>query len=186
MLLALTGACDSCDKANTDTVSSAEPTLDVPAVPASRHPEGHDLKPGAIVIAEESEEAGGGVRIYKLKEIKWFPKPMGNVFVFIAYDPKGADFKEAARLWAKRELTVVLAHVEVARYRWLNNRNYRVIGYEAVSDVDKQLKPKDTIPPVTSPLLATPPGGDEEPTAPSSAAPSSAAPSSAAPAGTPR
>ena len=76
-----------------------------PPIPASSAPAGNDLVAGAIVVAHEKS---GGVRILKLIEIKFFPRPMSDELVFVAYNEKGNDFKHAAALWRQGRLTVAL------------------------------------------------------------------------------
>lgn len=113
-------------------------------MPASSDPEGNDLVVGAIVIATENT---GGVRIYKLKETKYFPPPMGDEIVLLAFNEKGNDFAHAAALWHQRNLTVALENVRVPRSAFRKNRDYRVIATEPVTEAEKALKRDDKLPP---------------------------------------
>ena len=114
-----------------------------PPVPASSDPQGNDLVEGAVVIATEK---GGGVRIYKIREIKWFPNPMGEYLVMMAFDPKAEDFNGASKAWSRGGLTVALATMEVAKHNFVKNRDYRVIATEKFTDAEKKLKNQDQTP----------------------------------------
>jgi hypothetical protein len=114
-----------------------------PPVPASSDPEGKDLVVGAVVIATEK---GGGVRIYKVKKVAYFPPPVGDELVMIAFHEKGNDFKHAARLYRQRRLTVVLPNVRVPLQRFHKARDYRVIATEKVTEEEKKLKIDDKFP----------------------------------------
>ena len=118
-----------------------------PPIPASADPEGKDLVVGAVVIATEDT---GGVRIYKIKEVSYFPPPVGDELVMLAFQEKGADFPQAAKLWSKRELTVALPSVRVARHQFAKNRDYRVIATEPVSKDELALKRDDKLPPIAA------------------------------------
>lgn len=113
-----------------------------PPVPASSDPEGKDLVEGAIVAAHEK---GGGVRLYKIKETKFFPPPLSEELVMLAFQEKGSDFEHAARLFAQRDLTVAVPNVRVYRHLFLE-RDYRVLAVEPVSDAERALKAKDKLP----------------------------------------
>ena len=115
-----------------------------PPVPASSDPAGNDLVPGAIVVAVD--ETRNAVRIYKLVSVKYFPPPVGDELVMVAFNEMGKDFRHAADLWQQRKLTVALPKVRVQRQQFAH-RNYRVIQQEPVSEQDKKLKPQDPIPP---------------------------------------
>jgi hypothetical protein len=67
-----------------------------PPIPASSDPEGKDIAVGSIIVGTEPS---GGIRIYKVKEVKYFPPPMGDELVMIAFNEKGNDFKHAADFW---------------------------------------------------------------------------------------
>jgi hypothetical protein len=114
-----------------------------PPVPASSDPEGKDLKEGAIVVALETTSKG--YRIYKVKEVKFFPPPMSDELVMIAFSETGNDFKHASDLWRQRDLTVAVASVRVQRHLFIK-RDYRVLEYEPVTDVDKKLTPEQKFP----------------------------------------
>jgi len=116
-----------------------------PPVPASADPEGKDLVVGAIVLATAKE---GGVRIYKIKEVNYFPPPVGDELVMIAFAELGNDFEHAAKLWKQRKLSVVVANVRVQQHMFHRNRDYRVIATEPVTEQDKQLKIGDALPPI--------------------------------------
>jgi hypothetical protein len=115
-----------------------------PMVPASSDPEGKDLVEGAIVVATEKE---GGVRIYKIKQVNYFPPPVGDELIMIAFTEQGNDFVHAAKLWRQRKLTVVLPNVRVQRHMFKRNRDYRVIDKEPVTEQEKKLVKGDALPP---------------------------------------
>jgi len=108
-----------------------------PPVPASHDPEGKDLVEGAIVAAYEK---AGGVRLYKIKLVRWFPPPMSEELEMLAYKEKGNDFKHAAALWQKGGLTLVLSNVRVPRHAFMQ-RDYRVIANEPVTPAELSAKP---------------------------------------------
>ena len=108
-----------------------------PPVPSSSDPAGKDLVEGAIVLATEKS---GGVRIYKIKKLKFFPDPIGWQLVMLAYNEKGNDLAHAADVWRKGKLTVAVARVAVARHRFVSNRKYRVIAREPVTEADRKAK----------------------------------------------
>lgn len=110
-----------------------------PPVPASSDPEGKDLVVGAIVAAHEKT---GGVRLYKVKEVKYFPPPMTDELVMIGFNEKGNDFKHASDLWRRRKFTVAVANVRVQRHMFIQ-RDYRVLANEPVTEADKKLVEKD-------------------------------------------
>ena len=114
-----------------------------PPVPASADPGGNDLKVGAIVVA--FEEPSKSYRLYKIKEVNFFPPPMSDELVMLAFAETGNDFQHASDLWRKRDLTVAVANVRVQRHMFLK-RDYRVLEYEAVSDGDKALEAKQKVP----------------------------------------
>jgi hypothetical protein len=114
-----------------------------PPVPASADPDGNDLKIGAIVVA--FEEPSKSYRLYKIKEVNFFPPPMSDELVMLAFAETGNDFQHASDLWRKRDLTVAVANVRVQRHMFLK-RDYRVLEYEAVSDGDKALEAKQKVP----------------------------------------
>jgi hypothetical protein len=127
-MLALTG-CKGCDRKGRD----------VPPVPASSDPAGQDLVPGAIVAAVEKS---GGIRLYKVLELNWFPDPIGDELVMIAYEQKADTFEQARELWIKHELVVALPKVRVARHMFMR-RDHRVIASEPVAPEDKSAKSGD-------------------------------------------
>ncbi len=110
-----------------------------PPVPASSDPEGKDIVVGAIVAASED---AGGVRLYKVKEVLYFPPPMTDELVMISFQEKGNDFQHASDLWRRRKLTVSIPSVRVQRHMFIT-RDYRVLTHEPVTEADKQLKEKD-------------------------------------------
>lgn len=115
-----------------------------PPIPASSDPKGDDLVPGAIIVAvDESRKL---VRIYKLVSVEYFPPPVGDELMLIAYNEMGKDFRHASDLWRQRKLTVALSKIRVQRQMFAG-RNYRVIEQEPVTEQDKNLKPQDPIPP---------------------------------------
>jgi hypothetical protein len=114
-----------------------------PPVPASADPDGNDLKVGAIVVA--FEEPSKSYRLYKIKEVNFFPPPMSDELVMVAFAETGNDFQHASDLWRKRDLTVAVANARVQRHMFLK-RDYRVLEYEAVSDADKALEAKQKVP----------------------------------------
>jgi hypothetical protein len=105
-------------------------------VPASSDPDGKDLVAGAIVAAFEKN---AGVRLYKVIAVQYFPPPMTDELVMIAYNEKGNDFQEAAALWHKGRLTVALPEVRVYRHMF-RTRDYRVLTSEPVTDADRSAK----------------------------------------------
>ncbi len=115
-----------------------------PPVPASSDPEGKDLVEGAVVLATAKE---GGVRIYKIKAVNYFPPPVGDELVMIAFTELGNDFEHAAALWRQRKLTVVLPNVRVQQHMFNRNRDYRVIGTEPVTEQERKLAIGDALPP---------------------------------------
>jgi hypothetical protein len=114
----------------------ADPEKTLP-VPASSDPDGKDLVEGAIVAAVEKS---GGVRLYKITEVVYFPPPMSEELVMLAYHEKGNDFTEAARIWQKGGLTIAGAQVRVYR-NMFRSRDYRVLTHQPVTDADKSAKP---------------------------------------------
>jgi hypothetical protein len=108
-----------------------------PPVPASSDPTGKDLVVGAVVAAVEK---GGGVRLYKVTEVIYFPPPMTDELVMIAYNEKGNDFRHAAALWRKGGLTVALNKVRVQRHMF-RTRDYRVLTSEPVTAADLSATP---------------------------------------------
>lgn len=114
-----------------------------PPVPASSDPEGKDLVVGAIVIAYEKPSKS--YRLYKVKEVNYFPPPVGDELVMIAYSEVGNDFQHASDLWRKRDLSVAIPNVRVAKHMFMQ-RDYRVIENEPVTDADRALKAEDRIP----------------------------------------
>ncbi len=110
-----------------------------PPVPASSDPQGKDIVAGAIIAAHEKT---GGVRLYKVKEVKYFPPPMSDELVMLAFSEKANDFKHAADLWRRRKFTVAVANARVQRHMFIT-RDYRVIAKEPVTDIDKVLKEAD-------------------------------------------
>ena len=116
-----------------------------PPVPASSDPTGNDLVVGSIVAAHEST---GGVRLLKLLQVNFFPPPMADELVFVAYNEKGNTFQHAADLFAKGKLTVAVAKVRVYR-NMFRTRDYRVIAMRAVTPADLSAKASDPTKPST-------------------------------------
>ncbi len=112
---------------------------DVPPVPAASDPQGKDLVPGAIVAAVEKS---GGIRLYKVVEVNWFPDPIGDELLMIAYEPKADTFEHARDLWIEHDLTIVLPNVRVAKHMFMP-RDHRIIASEPVSAEDKEAKVGD-------------------------------------------
>lgn len=125
---------------------------DGPAVPASSDPEGKDLVVGAIVAAFEKD---GGVRLYKVKQVDYFPPPLSEELVMIAFTEKGRDFKHAAQLYEQRDLTVIHPTVRVYRHLFIE-RDYRVLAVEPVSEAERALKVDQKLPPKIPPGEAKP------------------------------
>ena len=94
------------------------------------------------------------MRLYKIKEVKWFPKPMSEELVMLAFREKGNDFVHAAKLFQQRKLSVIVPNVRVSKTNFLN-RNYRVLGVEPVTDAERKLDRDDVFPALGGP--ATPP-----------------------------
>ena len=114
-----------------------------PLIPASSDPTGNDLVAGAIVAAFEKD---GGVRLYKIKETLYFPPPLSDELVMLAFNEKGGDFQHAALLYEQRDLTVAVPSVRVYRHMFIQ-RDYRVLAVEPVSDAERALKAKEKLPP---------------------------------------
>ena len=114
-----------------------------PPIPASSEPEGKDLIPGAIVLA--LDEKRKAVRIYKVVSFQYFPPPVGDELVMIAFNEMGNDFRHASDLWQQRKLTVAMPRVKVQRQMFAG-RKYRVIHHEPVSEADKKLKVNEALP----------------------------------------
>jgi hypothetical protein len=110
-----------------------------PPVPASSDPEGKDLVEGAIVAAFEKD---GGVRLYKVKKVNFFPPPMTDELVMVAFNEKANDFQHASDLWRRRKFTVAVADVRVQRHMF-RTRDYRVLANEPVTASDQKLKADD-------------------------------------------
>ena len=107
-----------------------------PPLPASSDPTGKDLKAGAVVIAPEK---GGGVRIYKITKVNFFPPPMNDELVMTAYNEKGRDLQHAAALWRQGGLTIALVKGRVYRNAF-RSRDYRIIDRVAITDADHAAK----------------------------------------------
>jgi hypothetical protein len=131
LALALATACIGCN-------SEAK---DGPPIPASSDPAGKDLLPGAIVAAEEKGAAvkQEGIRLYKVIDTVFFPPPMSDELVMIAYKETSPDFRSASALWAHGKLTVGLPQVRVQRHLF-RVRDYRVLANEPVTEADKAAK----------------------------------------------
>lgn len=106
-----------------------------PPVPASSDPEGKDIVVGAIVAAHEKT---GGIRLYKVKEVKYFPPPMSDELVMLAFNEKANDFKHASDLWRRRKFTIAVANARVQRHMFIQ-RDYRVLTTEPVTETDMKL-----------------------------------------------
>jgi hypothetical protein len=131
-LLLLTTAC------RTDGKGSGPP------VPASSDPEGEDLVQGAVVVA--FEEPSQSYRLYKIKKVNFFPPPMGDELVLIAFQETGNDFQHASDLWRKGDLSVAVPNARVQRTMF-NKRDYRVLEVETVSEREEKLKAGDKLRP---------------------------------------
>lgn len=108
-------------------------SCDKPApVPDSSDPQGKDLVEGAVVAATET---AGGIRLYKIIHVDDYPDPIGYEYHMIAYEPKAATFQEAADLWRKRELKVVLPWMTVSHVGFIK-RDHRVLTVEKVTDAE--------------------------------------------------
>ncbi|MBN4059107.1 hypothetical protein JYT22_00475 [Endomicrobium sp. AH-315-J14] len=110
-----------------------------PVPPASSDPEGKDLVPGVIVAANEKS---GGIRIYKVIEEVYFPKPVGNELVMLAYHEKANTFQHASDLWKQGGMTIAHSKVRVAKHRFIT-RDHRVIATAAVTPADMTAKAVD-------------------------------------------
>ena len=126
-----------CSACRTDGAGSGPP------VPASSDPEGKDLVEGAIVIAYE--EPSQSYRLYKIKKINFFPPPMGDELVMIAFQETGNDFQHASDLWRRGELSVAVPNARVQRVMF-NKRDYRVIDVQPVTEIDHKLTAGDVLP----------------------------------------
>jgi hypothetical protein len=126
---------------------SSEP--EGPPVPASSDPEGKDLVPGAIVAAQEKGNAvkNEDIRLYKVIESTYFPPPMSDELVMIAYQETTRDFRSAAALYASGKLTIAMPQVRVQRHLF-RTRDYRVLANVPVTDADRNAKAPDEKPPV--------------------------------------
>ncbi len=140
-LFRMTAVAVACAFAVAPAGCKSEPKKTI-AVPASSDPEGEDLLVGSIVAAVER---GGGVRIYKIVDSLYFPPPMTDELVMIAYHEKGNDFVEAAALYQKGGLTVALPQVRVQRHLF-RTRDYRILASEAVTAADKSAQSVDPPP----------------------------------------
>lgn len=122
------GACESCN-------SAAAPA---PTPLGSVGARGEALTVGTVVAATEKT---GGVRLYKIKEVLFFPPPMSDELVMLAYDPKAESFDEAARMWreGRAGLTVALPTVRVARHLFIV-RDQRIVGVEDVTAAELSAK----------------------------------------------
>jgi hypothetical protein len=107
---------------------------DAPPVPASSDPQGNDLVAGAVIAAAEPS---GGYRLNKLISVEAYPPPLSPELHLIAYNPKGATYEEAARIWRKKEsLTIALDHVEVRKIDFMT-RDHRVLLVEPVTEEER-------------------------------------------------
>ena len=129
MLALAVAGCDGCSRKGTVTGAPA----------SSAEPAGKELVAGTVVAAVEK---AGGIRLYKVVEVNWFPDPMGEELVLVAYAEKVDTFEQARTLWTDRDLTVVLPTVRVARHMFVN-RDHRIIASEPVSEQDKKAKAGD-------------------------------------------
>ena len=114
-----------------------------PPVPASSDPEGTDLVVGAVVAA--FEKPSNSVRLYKIEERNYFPPPLGDELVMIAFQETGNDFQHASDLWRKGDLSVAVTPVRVQVPMFLK-RDYRVLEVQPVTDAEKRLKVGDKLP----------------------------------------
>jgi len=134
---AIAAALLSCSACRTDGAGSGPP------VPASSDPEGKDLVEGAIVIA--FEEPSQSYRLYKVKKVNYFPPPMGDELVMIAFQETGNDFQHASDLWRRGDLSVAVPNARVQRVMF-NKRDYRVIDVQPVTEIDAKLAAGDAFP----------------------------------------
>jgi len=120
-----------------------------PPVPASSDPSGMDLVPGAIVAAQEKGAAvqKEDIRLYKVLESTYFPPPMSDELLMIAYQETTPDFRSAAALYASGKFTVAMPQVRVQRH-FFRTRDYRVLANVPVTDADRNAKAPDEKPPV--------------------------------------
>ena len=119
MLLALLAACSSGD--------------DLPPIPTSHDPKGADITVGAVLAATESS---GGVRLNKVIFVDDYPPPLDYEFHMTAYDPKASTWEEAARMWKKKQVSVIVPHFTVRRTDFLT-RDYRVLFKEDITPEEK-------------------------------------------------
>lgn len=130
VLLILPG-CDSCGQG--DGRSAPSPS------PSSADPAGKDLVEGAVVAAAEKS---GGIRLYKIAKINWFPDPVGEELEMLAYEPKSDTFEGAAKAWARGQLTVALPKVRVPKHVFVR-RDHRVLVREEVTERERKAKADD-------------------------------------------
>lgn len=114
-----------------------------PPVPASSDPEGEDLVEGAIVVAYEKPSQS--YRLYKVKKVNFFPPPMGDELVMIAFQETGNSFEHASDLWRRGDLSVAVPNARVQRVMF-NKRDYRVLEVQTVNDDERKLKAGDELP----------------------------------------
>jgi hypothetical protein len=99
---------------------------DLPPIPASHDPKGDDLVEGAVVAATETS---GGIRLNKILHVDDFPLPLDYEFHMVAYDPKGATWEEAQRLWKNKQVKPIVKHFIVRKAAFME-RDYRVLFKE--------------------------------------------------------
>ncbi|MBM4360274.1 MAG: hypothetical protein FJ096_19380 [Deltaproteobacteria bacterium] len=118
-----------------------------PPLPASSDPEGKDLVVGAIVAAWEKGAAvkQESIRLYKIVDVVYFPPPMSDELVMLAYTETSTDFRSAAATHASGKLTIKAAQVRVQRHLF-RTRDYRVLANVPVTDADRTAKPADARP----------------------------------------
>lgn len=118
-----------------------------PPVPASSDPDGRDLVPGAIVAAFEKGAAvkREAVRLYKVVDSIYFPPPMSDELVLIAYEETSPDFQTAAARFASGKLTIAAPQVRVQRHMF-RMRDYRVLTNLPVTDADRSAKAASEVP----------------------------------------
>jgi hypothetical protein len=106
---------------------------DIPPIPASHHPKGEDITVGTVLAATENS---GGVRLNKVIFVDDYPPPLDYEFHMVAYDPKAQTWEEAARMWKKKQVSVIIQHFTVRRTDFLT-RDYRVLFKEDVTPEEK-------------------------------------------------
>lgn len=118
---AFVSACDGTEKA------------DIPPIPSARHPNLEDLKVGVVIGAMEPQ----GVRLIKVLRVDDFPMPLDYEYHMTAYDPLAPTWEEAAKLWRRKEVKIVVPHFIVRKVDF-QKRDYRVLATEPLTDDEKE------------------------------------------------